>query len=182
MNNVESHISIQYFQHAYAEFILGSYNNALCLCDFRYRNMRNAVDRRVQQSLNANFVEQTSDVIEMTKVQLNDYFVGKRQNFDIPLVTAGSPFQKTVWHALQTIGYGTTLSYKQLAAAINNPDAVRAVGTANGANALAIIIPCHRVIASDGTLGGYAGGLALKKRLLSLEEKARQYATTPNKK
>jgi methylated-DNA-[protein]-cysteine S-methyltransferase len=182
MNNVESHISIQYFQHAYAEFILGSYNNTLCLCDFRYRNMRNTVDRRVQQSLNANFVEQTSDVIEMTKVQLNDYFVGKRQNFDIPLVTAGSAFQKTVWHALQTIGYGTTVSYKQLAAAINNPDAVRAVGTANGANAIAIIIPCHRVIASDGTLGGYAGGLALKKRLLSLEEKARQYATTPNKK
>lgn len=78
MNNIESHISIQYFQHTYAEFILGSYNNALCLCDFRYRNMRNAVDRRVQQSLNANFVEQPSDVIEMTKVQLNDYFVGKK--------------------------------------------------------------------------------------------------------
>ena len=94
MNNIESHISIQYFQHTYAEFILGSYNNALCLCDFRYRNMRNAVDRRVQQSLNANFVEQPSDVIEMTKVQLNDYFVGKRQNFNIPLITAGSDFQK----------------------------------------------------------------------------------------
>ena len=181
MNNIESHISIQYFQHSYAEFILGSYNNALCLCDFRYRTMRNAVDRRVQQSLNAKFFEQPSDVIEMTKVQLNDYFVGKRQNFNIPLITAGSDFQKTVWRALQAIGYGTTVSYQQLAAAINNPDAVRAVGTANGANALAIVIPCHRVIASDGTLGGYAGGLALKKRLLSLEQKAARYTTTPNK-
>jgi methylated-DNA-[protein]-cysteine S-methyltransferase len=143
--------------------------------------MRNTVDRRVQQSLNANFVEQTSDVIEMAKVQLNAYFTGKRQAFDIPLIIAGSDFQKTVWRALQSIDYGSTISYKQLAAAINNPDAVRAVGTANGANALAIIIPCHRVIASDGTLGGYGGGLSLKRRLLSLEEKTNLYITTQTK-
>ena len=181
MSNIESHISIQYFQQTYAEFILGSYNNALCICDFRYRTMRNTVDRRVQQSLNANFVEQTSDVIEMAKVQLNAYFTGKRQAFDIPLIIAGSDFQKTVWRALQSIDYGSTISYKQLAAAINNPDAVRAVGTANGANALAIIIPCHRVIASDGTLGGYGGGLSLKRRLLSLEEKTNLYITTQTK-
>jgi methylated-DNA-[protein]-cysteine S-methyltransferase len=181
MNRLESHISIDYFKHNYAEFILGSYNNALCICDFRYRNMRNTVDRRVQQSLNANFVEQTSDVIEMAKVQLNAYFTGKRQAFDIPLIIAGSDFQKTVWRALQSIDYGSTISYKQLAAAINNPDAVRAVGTANGANALAIIIPCHRVIASDGTLGGYGGGLSLKRRLLSLEEKTNLYITTQTK-
>ncbi|MDG0968481.1 MAG: methylated-DNA--[protein]-cysteine S-methyltransferase [Porticoccaceae bacterium] len=143
--------------------------------------MRNAVDRRVQQSLNANFVEQTSDVIEIAKTQLTAYFTGKRRAFDIPLITAGSDFQKTVWHALQSIEYGSTISYKQLAAAINNPDAVRAVGTANGANALAIIVPCHRVIASNGTLGGYGGGLSLKRRLLSLEEKTNLYITTQTK-
>ena len=175
MNNVESHISIQYFQHAYAEFILGSYNNALCLCDFRYRKLRSAVDARIQKLLNAQFIEKNSDVIETTKVQLSEYFSGARTSFDLPLITAGTSFQKSVWDALQTIRYGETLSYRDLATTIDNEGAVRAVGTANGANALAIIIPCHRVIASDGSMGGYGGGLPLKKRLLALEEKVLAY-------
>ena len=123
------------------------------------------------------FIEKNSDVIETTKVQLNQYFSGARTSFDLPLITAGTPFQKSVWDALQTIRYGETLSYQGLATTINKEGAVRAVGTANGANALAIIIPCHRVIASDGSSGGYAGGLPLKKRLLALEEKVLAYKT-----
>ncbi|HIG67746.1 MAG TPA: methylated-DNA--[protein]-cysteine S-methyltransferase [Porticoccaceae bacterium] len=168
-------ISIQYFKHSYAEFILGSYDNKLCLCDFRYRKLRSAVDDRIQKLLRAVFVEKPSEVIETTKVQLNEYFSGARTSFDLPLITAGTPFQKSVWDALQTISYGETQSYQDLATTIDNVGAVRAVGTANGANALAIIIPCHRVIASDGNMGGYGGGLPLKKRLLELEEKVLAY-------
>jgi len=168
-------ISIQYFKHSYAEFILGSYDNKLCLCDFHYRKLRSAVDDRIQKLLGAVFIEKNSDVIETTKVQLNEYFSGARTSFDLPLITAGTPFQKSVWDALQTIGYGETLSYQDLATTIDNVGAVRAVGTANGANALAIIIPCHRVIANDGSMGGYGGGLPLKKCLLTLEEKVLAY-------
>ena len=168
-------ISIQYFKHSFAEFILGSYDNKLCLCDFRHRQLRPAVDNRIQKLLNAVFVEKNSAVIETAKVQLNEYFSGARRSFDLPLITAGTGFQKSVWEALQAINYGETQSYQNLAIKINNGGAVRAVGTANGANALAIIIPCHRVIASDGSMGGYGGGLLLKTRLLALEEKVLAY-------
>ena len=177
MTKLTPQISIQYFKHSYAEFILGSYDNKLCLCDFRYRKLRSAVDGRIQKLLGALFIEKNSDIIETSKVQLNQYFSGARTSFDLPLITAGTPFQKSVWDALQTIRYGETLSYQGLATTIHKEGAVRAAGTANGANALAIIIPCHRVIASDGSSGGYAGGLPLKKRLLALEEKVLTYKT-----
>ena len=102
--------------------------------------------------------------------QLDDYFAGKRRNFELPLSPqGGTPFQQTVWKQLQKIPYGQTISYAQLAQAIGNPKACRAVGSANGKNPIAIIIPCHRVIASDGGLGGYASGLDNKIQLLALE-------------
>ena len=101
--------------------------------------------------------------------QLGEYLEGKRREFDLELDFAGTPFQESVWKALRGIPFGATLSYKQLAARIGNPNAVRAVGTANGRNPLCIIIPCHRVIASDGSLGGYVGGLPIKAKLLALE-------------
>ena len=112
MTKLTPQISIQYFKHSYAEFILGSYDNKLCLCDFRYRKLRSAVDGRIQKLLGALFIEKNSDVIETTKVQLNQYFSGARTSFDLPLITAGTPFQKSVWDALQTIRYGETLSYQ----------------------------------------------------------------------
>lgn len=164
-----SHIHIQYFQHPYAEFILGSYKHQLCVCDFRYRKKRDTVDKRIQSGLKANYIEQTSDTIEAAKSQLNEYFIGERKKFDVPLLTVGSDFQKQVWQALEKIEYGTTASYLDLANSIDNPKAVRAVANANGANALAIMIPCHRIIGKSGELVGFGGGLALKKRLLELE-------------
>jgi len=103
--------------------------------------------------------------------QFDEYFAGKRRTFDLPLSPqGGTPFQQTVWKQLQEIPYGQTISYLQLAQAINNPKACRAVGSANGKNPISIIIPCHRVIASDGSLGGYASGLDIKKQLLDLEK------------
>lgn len=101
--------------------------------------------------------------------ELKEYFQGQRNNFSIPLDLHGTEFQKKVWNQLSKIPYGKTYSYKDVATQIKNPKAVRAVGTANGKNPVCIIIPCHRVIAQDGTLGGYAGGLKIKRTLLALE-------------
>jgi methylated-DNA-[protein]-cysteine S-methyltransferase len=103
--------------------------------------------------------------------QLRAYFAGKLREFDLPLAPEGTEFQRKVWSALERIPYGETLSYGELARRIGNPKASRAVGLANGANPIPIIIPCHRVIGSDGTLTGYGGGLAIKEKLLALEQK-----------
>ncbi len=101
--------------------------------------------------------------------QLEEYFAGKRRRFDLPLDMRGTDFQKRCWQALLKIPYGETRSYADIARAIGNPAAVRAVGLANGQNPIAIIVPCHRVIGSDGSLTGYGGGLATKRKLLELE-------------
>jgi methylated-DNA-[protein]-cysteine S-methyltransferase len=102
--------------------------------------------------------------------QLYEYLDGKRKVFDLPLTPTGTPFQTKVWHALQMIPYGETRSYKQIAETIGNPKASRAVGMANNKNPIAIFIPCHRVIGSNGTLVGYAGGLKMKEQLLYIEK------------
>lgn len=104
--------------------------------------------------------------------QLNEYFAEKRAAFDLPLAPEGTAFQRSVWRQLQEIPYGETISYGELARRVGNPKASRAVGSANGANPLPIVIPCHRVIAGDGTLGGFGGGLPTKQMLLALELQA----------
>ncbi|MCA9369359.1 methylated-DNA--[protein]-cysteine S-methyltransferase [Candidatus Woesebacteria bacterium] len=101
--------------------------------------------------------------------QLDEYFTGKRKVFQLDLAPSGTPFQKKVWQALQNIPYGETKTYQDIANSIGRPTASRAVANAIGANPIPIIIPCHRVIRSDGTLGGYSGGVTIKKQLLSLE-------------
>ncbi len=170
-STMKQHINISYHKTKIGELIIGSFNNQLCLLDFRYRKMRNAVDNRLKKQLSAEFIEGQDDIIEQAKKQVDEYLTGIRKNFDIPLLLVGTDFQKQVWHELLNIEYGETIAYSQLATRINNPKAVRAVGSANGANAIALIVPCHRVIANDGSLGGYGGGLAVKKRLLNLEDK-----------
>lgn len=114
--------------------------------------------------------DSTAPIVVQLEQQLNEYFAGTRTQFSIPLAMSGTPFQQSVWHTLQAIPHGTTWSYAKLACAIGRPKAFRAVANANGANRFAIIIPCHRVINSDGKLGGYAAGVARKKWLLSHEE------------
>ncbi|MDR2626825.1 MAG: methylated-DNA--[protein]-cysteine S-methyltransferase [Dysgonamonadaceae bacterium] len=108
-------------------------------------------------------------LIEASK-QLDEYFSGKRKTFDVPLAPEGTAFRQKVWHLLQQIPYGKTISYAQLAQAAGNPKACRAVGSANGKNPVAILIPCHRVINTGGKLGGYAYGLEIKRLLLELEK------------
>ena len=101
--------------------------------------------------------------------QVTEYFAGSRTHFEIDLAPAGTPFQRSVWRALTEIPFGSVVSYADIARRIGQPGAARAVGQANGANPIPIVIPCHRVIAADGTIGGYSGGLAIKRLLLDLE-------------
>lgn len=108
--------------------------------------------------------------------ELNEYFAGKRQYFTLTLDPQGTTFQQQVWRELQKIPYGSTCSYKDIATRIKNPKGVRAVGGANGKNPLCIVIPCHRVIAADGGIGGYSGGLAMKRKLLALEQNGKQHS------
>lgn len=109
-------------------------------------------------------------ILQDSQQQLDEYFAGQRKTFDLPIEETGTAFQRSVWQALREIPYGKTISYKQLAININNPGAVRAVGSANGKNPISIITPCHRVIAANGSVGGYAGGLYSKEKLLDLEK------------
>jgi methylated-DNA-[protein]-cysteine S-methyltransferase len=162
-------INIQYHKTPYGELMIGSMDEKLCLCDWRYRKMREAIDSRLTKIANATYIEKNSKVIGSTIKQLEEYFNGDRKQFDIPLSMLGTDFQKSVWNKLIEIPFGETSSYLQLAVKIGNPKAVRAVANANGANAISIMVPCHRIIGSNGALVGYAGGLKAKEKLLNLE-------------
>lgn len=164
-------INTQYFQTPYGELVLGAYIGRLCLCDWRYRKMRSSIDKRICTKLGAEMAEGHHTVLETALLQLTEYFEGKRTTFDLPLLFAGTSFQEEVWAALMDVPYGTTTSYLALARKLGNEGAVRAVAAANGANALAIIVPCHRVVGSDGALVGYAGGTRAKSQLLKFETK-----------
>ena len=149
--------------------LLGSYEDKLCLCDWQTEKHHDYVSRRLKRILQTDFKEGTSEVIERTVCQLDDFFAGKRKEFDVPLLFVGTDFQKTVWNELLKIPFGTTVSYGEMARRIGMPKAVRAVANANGANAISILAPCHRVIGSDHSLTGYGGGLDVKRALLELE-------------
>lgn len=115
------------------------------------------------------WIRKETPVIARAHTQLEEYFNGKRQVFDLPLEPSGTLFYQKVWKALQNIPYGETRSYKDIAISVGCPKGFRAVGMANHNNPIAIIIPCHRVVTADGNLGGYAGGIEIKRRLLELE-------------
>jgi methylated-DNA-[protein]-cysteine S-methyltransferase len=121
--------------------------------------------------------EKPSPILKETERQLMEYFAGERHIFDLPIRFNGTDFQNSVWKALQTIPYGCTASYGGIAQSIGSPKASRAVGAANGKNPLSIIVPCHRVVGSDGSLTGFAGGLKIKERLLELENKTKKWRT-----
>ena len=162
-------IHMEVFPTAYGELILGSHGEDMVLCDWRYRKSRESIDRRIQEGLQATYVEAGSPAIEKCKTQLSAYFVGARKAFDLPIALVGSEFQQRVWKALLEIPYGKTQSYAGLSRKLGDEKAIRAVARANGDNALSIIVPCHRILGSDGSLTGYAGGLRVKKKLLQLE-------------
>lgn len=149
--------------------ILGSYEDRLCLCDWDTEIRRKRLDHRIEKQLNAEMEEGESTVIIFAAKELTEYFARQRTTFDVPLLLTGTDFQTQVWNQLLAIPYGQTLSYGEIALQMGCPKAVRAVANANGANVISLFIPCHRIIGSDGSLTGYAGGLEAKKLLLSLE-------------
>lgn len=136
--------------------------NGECLTGLNFQDGSHPIE------LQENWMKDDAPFSEVIR-QLEAYFAGKLEQFELPLSPEGTDFQLTVWEALRSIPYGETISYGELAERIENPKAVRAVGGANGKNPIAIIIPCHRVIGSDGTLTGFGGGLPIKEALLTLE-------------
>lgn len=160
--------------------ILGSCGDCLCMCDWTaqcHNDMcgsatarhHERVRRRMSRVLDAEFIDGTSAVIEIAVTQLDEYFAGERREFDVPLIFAGTEFQKQVWNELLQIPFSRTTTYGELARRIGHPTAVRAIANAVGSNALSVLVPCHRVIGADGALTGYAGGLPAKRHLLNLE-------------
>ena len=126
--------------------------------------------QNVPMSASLKTSEAETKILARSVQELEEYFSGKRKKFSVTLNAEGTPFQKRVWRELRKIPYGQTCSYKDIARRIKNPKAVRAVGSANGKNPHCVVVPCHRVIAADGSIGGYAGGLSMKKKLLQLEQ------------
>ena len=147
-------------------------DDTLVLLEFVDRRMLPAQFKRIQRALGCLFVPGESPLFAKVRAELDEYFSGARRDFSLPVDVHGTPFQRQVWAALRTIPSGETRSYADIARQIGRPTAVRAVARANGDNALAILIPCHRVVGSDGSLTGYGGGLWRKRRLLELERGA----------
>ena len=162
-------INIAYYKTPYGELIIGDYYDRLCLCDWRYRKMRSTIDKRIKIFFGADYVENLTPIISETINQLEQYFNGDRKKFELPLNFAGTPFQVEIWEHLLSVSWGQTVSYQDISNDIGNPNSTRAVASANGANSIAIIVPCHRVIGSNKKLVGYAGGVNVKKKLLKLE-------------
>lgn len=143
----------------------------ICLLEFTDRKMLETQLKSMAKHLNATIIQGNNPHFEYLEKQLEEYFNGSRKEFSVALHTPGTYFQNKVWTALLSIPYGHTKSYKEQAITIGNPESIRAVANANGINRISILIPCHRVIGSDGHLTGYGGGLWRKKYLLELEEK-----------
>ena len=164
-------ICIQYYNSPCGELVLASMGDELCLCDWNGMPCAERNLCRIGRYVNADFRTEPSSVIEQTKRQLDEYFAGSRKEFDIPLHPFGTDFQLQVWRALFDIPYGETRTYMEIASKIGNAKGVRAVAQAIGANSIDIIVPCHRVIGSNHSLTGFAGGLDKKRFLLELERR-----------
>jgi methylated-DNA-[protein]-cysteine S-methyltransferase len=162
-------IYVQEYHTIYGVLLIGVFNNQLCLTDWKYRKKRENIDQRLQDGLKASFVYENHPLIDETITQLDAYFKQNITTFELPLLFVGTSFQKEIWSMLCRIPYGESWSYISLSRKLNNEKAIRAVAAANGANAISIIVPCHRIIGADGALTGYAGGISTKKKLLELE-------------
>lgn len=164
-------ITIQYYASPCGNLSLGAFEDKLCLCNWTKEKHPGRVDKRLQHQLAPQYVEAPLPILDQAIRELDEYFRGERKQFDLPLLFVGTDFQKRVWQHLLTIPYGQTISYREIAQQLGCPTSVRAVANANGANAISIFAPCHRVIGSNGSLTGYGGGIEAKKYLLELEGK-----------
>lgn len=165
-------INIRKYNSPCGILVIGSYKESICMCNwFSNKHHKRRVLKQLCEEFNTDIIEQNTETIQSLIMQLDEYFYQDRKKFQIPTVFCGTKFQKLVWNELSKISYGETISYGKLAERIGRSESVRAVANAVGANPLSIIVPCHRVIGSNGRLTGYAGGLDAKSYLLSLESK-----------
>jgi AraC family transcriptional regulator of adaptative response/methylated-DNA-[protein]-cysteine methyltransferase len=164
-------ITIAKIETALGIMIAGAVNEGICLLEFSDRRMLKAEYRDLARYFETTLEEGESRHFKTLLTQLKEYFEGSRKEFSLPLVTPGTDFQQAVWKELINIPYGTTRTYLEQSVALGKPGSIRAVANANGMNRIAIIIPCHRVIGSDGSLTGYGGGLERKRWLLDHEKK-----------
>jgi AraC family transcriptional regulator of adaptative response/methylated-DNA-[protein]-cysteine methyltransferase len=153
------------------EMAAAATREGICLLEFSDRRIIDAEFKNLARTFNEKVKSGGNRHLRALKKQLKEYFRGTRKEFSLSLITPGTDFQQASWGILRKIPYGTTISYLEQAKLINNPSATRAVANANGSNRIAIVIPCHRVIGSDGTMTGYGGGLERKKWLIDHEKK-----------
>jgi len=165
----KQYIAINRIETPIGPLLAGANKDGICLLEFTDRRMLETQIKILEKRLNAELYPGKSEYFEPLDNELKEYFNGKRKAFSIPLVTPGTPFQKLVWEAIEDVPFGKLRTYKEQSIQINNPKAVRAVGSANGDNRIAILIPCHRIIGNNGSLVGYGGGLWRKRFLLDLE-------------
>lgn len=151
------------------ELLIGIHENELVICDWIHRANRNQIDQRICKALNSKYLMGEHPLIDQTIKELNQYFDKQLTQFSLSIKPIGTPFQKEVWRSLLFIPYGETTTYEAISISLNKQKAIRAVGTAIGANALSILISCHRIVGKNGQLTGYAGGIDAKRQLLSLE-------------
>ena len=166
-------IDLKRFETPLGTMLVCASNQGICLLEFTDRKMLETELKSIAKLLNATIIQGNNKYFDILEKQLQEYFNGERKEFSVSLHTPGTDFQNKVWSALQLIPYGQTKSYKEQAIAIGCPESVRAVANANGMNRISILIPCHRVVGSDGQLTGYGGGLWRKKYLLELEAKTK---------
>ena len=164
-------ITVDWVESPLGPLVLGSSRRGVCLLEFTDRRMLEVQFETVRKRFQCAVIPGASHINDQLKRELAEYFQGERKTFEVPIDAPGTQFEEKVWNALLTIPYGKTWSYFDLAKYIGDPASVRAVGTANGKNRIAIVIPCHRVVNKDGKLGGYGGGLWRKQFLLDLERK-----------
>lgn len=141
----------------------------ICLLEFTDRRMLETEFRDIQRLLNTRIVTGENSHTRQTVQEVSEYFNGTRQQFDLSLDAPGNDFQQSVWQALRAVPYGQTSHYQDISLVLNKPDSVRAVAAANGANRIAIVIPCHRIISKNGDITGYGGGVSRKKWLIEHE-------------
>jgi len=166
----ESSIWINRVATPLGSMVIGVHDDGLCLLEFAERRMLDTQLQRLSRHMGRVFLPGEHPLMEQAKQELDAYFAGSLRRFTLPLQAPGTAFQESVWQALREIPYGETRSYAEIAALTGHDDAVRAVGRANGDNRIAIVIPCHRVVGSDGELTGYGGGLWRKEYLLAMEQ------------
>lgn len=155
--------------------IVGATGQGCCLLEFQDGGGLDKIKGRIQKRHSLEIAGSPKAVLDQLEFEVNQYFTGRLKTFSVSLDMRGTPFQMAVWRQLLDIPYGETASYGEVARAVGKPLAHRAVGRANGQNAVSIVVPCHRVVRRDGTLGGYGGGLWRKEYLLTLENRGERW-------